>query len=278
MIMNERLVSKIPDRNKWILLILGSVILISGVMLLIFQEDGRVGKTVILLGASLIAFTIIGAIRKVEIVGNCGISKAFLKKRLFYLSEIETINISPQNDRIAVSGADGTKIFDITRPCGCYEEIMSALAHKNVNIVKEKELEKQGKVKWLESICRMALYIVLPTNIACFLADDYSTILLGILLLVLFIWIFVISYMNDAEDVILLEEGELIDNAILVDYMDLTMGNAYPIFSFSDKRGEHRMYARTKMKMQVIKENMGKAIPVYYAPGKAMSVMIKEED
>ena len=276
--MNKRLMSIMPHINKRILYALGSVMTLVGVVLLIAQKDHRIGNTVLLLGVLILGVTVFFDIRKVEIVGNCGFSRAFLKKRFFYLSEIREINISPEHDRMVVCGVDGTKIFDISKTNGCFDEIENAIKNRNNGIVKEKETESSRKYLWLESISRIVLCLTLVISVVGIFADEYSGTLLGALAVIGLIRVLIMSHINDAEDTTLLDEGKLIEDAILINYINNEWGSAYPIFEFTDVNGRHVMYAKTKMKMKLIEECMGKICPIYYAPGKAMSVRLKTEE
>ena len=277
LIMEKRLVAKLPDRNKKCLVILGTIMFVVGLIsLVIFGTGSIVGRVFLLFGGAILSLLVVVSCRKVEIVGNCGISKAFLKKRLFYLSEVKGVNYFAGGDRMVAYGMNHLSIFETMKSYGNYAEIIEVLKRERKDYVDEPEVENSSTMLRMDTVSRTAVYIGIILNIVGLLIQEYSKFYLIGLGVVVVARIMVEDHFWEKEDYALEENGSIIENAVLTDYLACVGGNAYPIFIFMDKEHKHMVYSSTKMKMKEIHDNLGKGYTISYAPGKASAVKIME--
>lgn len=222
------------------------------------------------------AFLFVIVSGKVEIADSCGISKAFLKKRLFYLSEVKGTEYFADGDRMVAYDAGKTRIFEVWSTHGDYTEITNCCHIRNQNYVEEPETEKSHYKNWADAMLRWAVYFGIGWNVTTFVAWEsfYLPYLIGLLFII--IARFGILYaIWEADDVELEEQGIHIKNAVLYNYLDLTFKRAYPLFQFRDKKGLHLVYGREKMPIREIQQKMGKEYEILYAPGKVAGVKLQ---
>lgn len=272
--MQERLVAKLQNKNRNRLLMFGTVLLVPGLALLIIKGLNSIpGRALTLFGSMILIWCIWLLFRKVEIVGNCGIAKQFLKTRLFYLSEIRDVDYTAGGDRIVACDSGKVKIFDTERQYGNYEEIVSVCKNPPSEYVREPEIEN-GKMKsrvatltWLGMcICAVAtvyMYVTFGKIHVWFLAGGIAFVILKMA---------VVDSFSDSEDVILEEHGNIVHEAQLISYLDDTWGTAYPLYKFKDKKGWHMVYESVKRDTKEVMENIGNTYDILYAPGKAAAV------
>lgn len=278
--MQERYISKYPVKYRKRMLIIGILLLIFGVLILWLKgTDNIVGRIFCIAGVPMLLFLPIMCCRKVEIVGSCGISKAFLKKRLFYLSEVAGFDYFAGGDSAVAYDAAKTQIFNITRRDGNYTEIINTCHKKSERYVEEPKVEKARHWNRVDTLFRVALYLGITWTIFYTIMEErlYLPYLFAVILIFI-VRISIADAVESDEDGALRGHGTCIENAVLSNYLDSSFGRAYPIFEFRYKRGRHLVYGREKMKLQEIQENLGKEYKIIYAPGKASAVKIWEEE
>lgn len=214
---------------------------------------------------------------RMELIGNCGMTRALLFRERFYLPKV--VGTSIKSGEFIGYRAGGPKVCRARKNYDKYNTYVDILLKRFQGYAGEPDVEHVVTLAWIRKFSRAGVFLSTWLLAVCCVtreriwAGGVGTVTCSIVHGVccrLYYWI---------EKRNLVEYGEEIE-ATLVDYLDIRSGKAYPLFEFSEENisGEnkkHMLYGLERIKVGLEDCQKGMTVKILYAPGRAESVLWK---
>ncbi len=208
---------------------------------------------------------------RMELIGNCGMTRALLFRERFYLPKV--VGTSVKSGEFIGYRAGGPKVCRAQKNYEKYNTYVDILLKRFQGYAGEPDVEHVATLAWLRKFSRAGVFLSAWLLCICCItreriwAGGIGTLACSVVHGVccrLYYWI---------EKKNLLEYGEEIE-ATLVDYLDVRRGKAYPLFEFPEGNKKHMLYGLERIKVDLEDSQQRMAVKILYAPGKAESVLV----
>ncbi len=270
----KRVIVQAQEKYKKRMIVVLALLVITGATLRIFGiEEGDVFFFLAMIFWSL-GMWINGY--RMELVGNCGMTRALLFRERFYLPKV--VGTSIKSGEFIGYRVGGPKVCRAWENYENYDSYVDILLQRFQGYAGEPEIGHVATLAWLRKFSRAGVFLSAWLFAVCCVtreriwAGGIGTLTCSVVHGIccrLYYWI---------EKKNLMEYGEEVE-AVLVDYLDLRRGKAYPLFEFSEQNSsghnkKHMVYGLERIKVDGKDNEKGAIVKILYAPGKAESVLV----
>ncbi len=213
---------------------------------------------------------------RMELIGNCGMTRALLFRERFYLPKV--VGTSIKSGEFIGYRVGGPKVCRARKNYEKYDTYVDILLQRFQGYAGEPEVEHVATLAWLRKFSRAGVFLSAWLLAVCCVtreriwAGGVGTLTCSVVHGICCRFYYWIEKKN------IMEYGEETE-AVLVDYLDLRRGKAYPLFAFSEQSNsgnhqKHMVYGLERVKVDGKGNEKGAVVKILYAPGKAESVLV----